>query len=148
MKNSFKIAQLLLRFSLGISFLTPVSDRLGFLGPMGNKNIEWGNWNNFIDYTATLMPFLSRPVVNVMGIMATIAEVIIGILLIIGFKTRYAALASCMLTLTFIVCMSLFLGVKAPINFSTFTVCSASLLLSAVPGYKWSIDDLSDDASK
>ena len=71
MTNSFRVPQLLLRLALGIGFLTTVSDRLGFLGPFGTRNVEWGNWHNFIDYTGTLMPFLDRPAVNIMGGIAT-----------------------------------------------------------------------------
>jgi putative oxidoreductase len=148
MKNSFKTPQLLLRIALGIGFLTTVSDRLGFLGPFGTKNIEWGTWDSFINYTGTLMPFLDKPVVNVMGGIATLAEAVIGILLIIGFKTRLAAIASCSLTLIFALSMSLFLGIKAPINFAVFPVCTASLLLATIPVYEWSIDNFFKGAAK
>jgi uncharacterized membrane protein YphA (DoxX/SURF4 family) len=140
MKNSFKIPQLLLRVALGIGFLTTVSDRLGFL-PSGTRNIEWGEWDNFIDYTATLMPFLDRPAVNVMGALATFSEAAIGMLLIIGFKTRYAAIASGSLTFVFALAMTVFLGIKAPINFAVFSTCTGSLLLSTIPVYYWSLDN-------
>jgi putative oxidoreductase len=140
MENSFKIPQLLLRIALGAGFLVTVSDRLGILGPFGTRNVEWGNWNNFIDYTRTLMPFLERPAVNIMGGIATLFEAIIGILLIIGFKTKQAAIGSCALTLIFALSMALFLGIKAPVNFAVFPVCTASLLLATIPFYDWSID--------
>ena len=143
MKNSFKIPQLLFRLTLGTGFLVTLSDRLGLLGSKGPEkpNIEWGNWENLISYTGTLMPFLDRPVVNVLGGIATFSEGIIGILLIIGFKTRLAAIGSCLLTLVFAVAMTLFLGIKAPINFAVFPVCTASLLLATIPTYTWSIDN-------
>ena len=140
MTNSFRTPQLLLRLALGIGFLTTVSDRLGFLGPFGTRNVEWGNWHSFIDYTGTLMPFLDRPAVTIMGGIATSLEVVIGILLIIGFKTRVAAVASCLLTLVFGLTMSIFLGIKAPINFAVFIICTASLVLATIPVYQWSID--------
>ena len=148
MKNSFKIPQFLLRIALGMGFLVPVSDRLGFLGPIGTKNIEWGNWDNFIDYTATLMPFLDKPAANAMGGIATLAETVIGILLIIGLKTKLAAISSCLLTLTFALTMTVFLGIKAPINFAVFTTCTASLLLSTIQVYYWSIDNLFTGTAK
>ncbi|PWB26402.1 DoxX family membrane protein [Flavobacterium sp. HTF] len=141
MKNSFKTPQLLLRLALGIGFISTVSDRLGLLGPMGG-NIEWGNWNNFINYTATLMPFLDRPAVEIMGSLATAAEAIIGVLLIAGLKTRQAAMASCLLTLIFALAMTTFLGIKAPLNFAVFSTCSGSLLLATIPVYNWSLDNL------
>jgi putative oxidoreductase len=148
MENSLKIPQLLLRLALGITFLTPVSDRLGLLGPSGSGNVEWGNWENFIDYTTTLMPFMQRPMVNVMGGIATVSELLIGIFLILGFKTRYTALGSALLTLTFILFMTVFVGIQKPINYGVFTACTASFLLSSLPGYKWSIDDLLNPKSK
>ncbi|WP_219226381.1 DoxX family membrane protein [Pedobacter antarcticus] len=142
MEDQLKIPQLLLRGALGITFLTPVSDRLGILGPAGTGNIEWGNWHNFIDYTSTLMPVLERPVVNVMGGIATVAELIIGILLLIGYKTKYAATGASLLTLTFIVFMILSVGIQKPINYGVFTAAAASFLLSRIPDYKWSADRL------
>jgi len=147
MKNSFKTPQLLLRLALGIGFLATVSDRLGLL-PSGTRNVEWGNWDSFITYTGTLMPFLSRPAVNVMGGIATLLEATIGILLIIGFKTRQAAIGSCGLTLVFALAMTLFLGIKAPINFAVFSTCTGSLLLATIPVYKWSIDNLFTSTAK
>lgn len=142
MENSFKTPQLLLRLAIGITFLTPVLDRLGILGRAGTGNIEWGNWENFINYTTTLMPFFDRPMVNVMGLIATIAETTIAVGLIIGFKTKYVALGSCILTLTFIVFMATSVGIQKPINFGVFTASAASLLLSKISHYQWSIDNL------
>ncbi|ASK29330.1 DoxX family protein [Chryseobacterium sp. T16E-39] len=141
MKESFRIPQLLLRCALGITFLTPVSDRLGLLGAPGTGNIEWGNWENFINYTTTLMPFFDRPMVNVMGTVATLSELLIGILLIIGFKTKYAALGASLLTFTFILFMIFSVGIQKPINFGVFTATTASLLLSFIPTYHWSLDN-------
>lgn len=148
MENSFKVPQLLLRCALGITFLVPVADRLGILGPLGTGNVEWGNWENFINYATNLMPFLDRPMVNVMGGIATIAEFVIAVLLISGYKTKYAALASCTLTLIFILAMTLFIGIQRPINFGVFTACSASFLLSQIPTYNWSIDYILDEDKK
>lgn len=142
MEDQLKIPQLLLRGALGITFLTPVSDRLGILGPAGTGNIEWGNWHNFIDYTTTLMPVFERPVVNMMGGIATVAELIIGILLLIGYKTKYAAAGASLLTLTFIIFMILSVGIQKPINYGVFTAATASFLLSRLQNYEWSIDGL------
>jgi uncharacterized membrane protein YphA (DoxX/SURF4 family) len=141
MENSFKTPQLLLRLAIGLTFLTPVLDRLGLLGRAGTGNIEWGNWKNFIDYTATLMPFFDKSMVNIMGLIATILEATIAVALIIGFKTKYAALGSCILTLTFIVFMATSVGIQKPINFGVFTASAASLLLSKIQYYPWSIDN-------
>ncbi|MCQ6958397.1 DoxX family membrane protein [Mucilaginibacter aquariorum] len=142
MKDPLKIPQLLLRCALGITFLTPVSDRLGILGPKGTGNVEWGNWQNFINYTSTLMPLFDRPVVNILGGIATVTELIIAILLIIGYRTRNASAAASLITLTFIVFMVLSVGIQKPINYGVFTATTAGFLLARVPNYEWSIDRL------
>ncbi|WP_165836385.1 DoxX family protein [Taibaiella soli] len=142
MENKFNIPQLLLRWALGITFLTPVFDRLGILGAPGTGNIEWGNWENFINYTSTLMPIFSRSVTNIMGGIATVSELLIGICLIVGFKTRYAALGASLITLTFIVFMTLSVGIQKPINYGVFTASAAGFLLSFMPNYNWSLDKL------
>jgi putative oxidoreductase len=148
MNISTKLPQLLLRISLGIGFIVPVLDRLGQLGLPGEKNISWGNWENFIGYTGLLLPFLSPPMVNVMGTLATILELIIGLALIMGIKTRLAALGSFGLTLSFAICMILFVGFKAPVNFAVFPVCAGSFLLAAIPTYEWSIDQYFSNSRK
>lgn len=148
MEDSFKIPQLLLRCALGITFLTPVADRLGILGAPGTGNIEWGNWNNFINYTSTLMPVFERSMVNAMGGIATVAELLVGICLIIGFKTKYAALGASLITLTFIVFMTLSVGIQKPVNYGVFTAAAAGLVLFRISIYQWSIDNLLNKKTK
>lgn len=67
MEHPFKVPQLLLRIALGISFLTSVGGRPGFLGPSETGILSGANWERFIDYTRTMIPFLERPAVNIMG---------------------------------------------------------------------------------
>lgn len=141
MKNTLPTAQLFLRLALGIGFILPVMDRLGMLGLPGEPNVGWGNWSNFTDYTHSLMPYLNLSLAGIMGAIATIAEVIFGILLIIGYKTKQTAVGSFALTLIFAVSMLLFAGYRAPFNYSVFSVSAASLLLSVIEDYKWSIDN-------
>jgi len=142
MKNYIVYAQLYLRLALGIGFIYPVLDRLGWLGPVGQHNVSWGSWDNFLDYTHVLLPFLSKRVSDFMGFFASIAELSFGIFLIIGFRTRLVAIGSFGITLIFSLCMATFLGVKAPFNYSVFAVSAGALLLSAIPGYEYSLDNL------
>ncbi|MBB5623598.1 putative membrane protein YphA (DoxX/SURF4 family) [Pedobacter cryoconitis] len=141
MKNEFSIPQLFLRLALGLGFILPVLDRLGILGPAGTKNVAWGNWENFISYTNTLMPFLGKSAAGFMGLIATLAEAAFAVLLITGYKTRLAAQGSFLLTLAFGLSMAIFLGIRAPFNYSVFADSAASLLLACIPVYKWSLDN-------
>ena len=88
-----------------------------------------------------LMPYLDRSTTNIMGGIATASEFMIAVLLIIGFKTRYAAIGSALLSLTFILFMATSVGIQKPINFGVFTASTASLLLAHIPNYIWSIDN-------
>lgn len=139
MKNKYAIPQLFLRLALGLGFLLPVMDRLGWLGTAGENGNAWGNWHTFVSYTHTLVPFVKLSIANIMAIIATAAEIIIGICLIIGYKTRIAAVGSFLLSLIFAICMFIFLMPRAPFNYSVFVVSAASLLLASIPTYRWSI---------
>jgi putative oxidoreductase len=119
-----------------------VLDRVGLLGPAGQHNVGWGNWDSFLTYTHVLLPFLSKQLSDAMGWLATIAESVFGVFLIIGYQTRLVAKGSFALTLCFGLCMALFLGVKAPFNYSVFADSAGALLLSALPAYRWSVDSL------
>jgi uncharacterized membrane protein YphA (DoxX/SURF4 family) len=141
MKNASGIAQLVLRLALGLGFLIPVMDRLGLMGANGTAGVAWGDWKHFIDYTNTLVPFVSRPVANVMGLFATIAEAIFGVCLIVGLKIKQIALGAALLTFSFGLCMAIFLSIGAPFAYPVFVFTGAGLVLSGIDQYKWSIDD-------
>ncbi|GAA4204790.1 hypothetical protein GCM10022289_23300 [Pedobacter jeongneungensis] len=142
MKNTPHFAQLFLRLALGIGFILPVMDRFGWLGAPGSPTVGWGSWSIFVDYTNSLMPYLSRALANVMGIIATAGELIFGILLIIGYKIKLAAIGSFLLTLAFALSMFIFANYRAPFNYSVFVVSASSLVLATLPGYKWSVDGI------
>jgi uncharacterized membrane protein YphA (DoxX/SURF4 family) len=135
------MAQLILRLALGVGFLMPVMDRIGLLGPYGSGGATWGDWKHFLDYTNTLMPFASRPIANIMGLGATIAEVLFGVCLIIGFRIKEAALGAGILTFMFGLCMAIFLSIDAPFSYPVFVFTGGALVLSGIGQYEWSIDN-------
>ena len=142
MKNASGIAQLFLRFALGIGFIIPVIDRFGVFGAPGSPGVAWGDWKHFFDNTNMLIPYVSRGVAEAMGILATIAEGIFGICLITGFKIKQIALGAALLTMMFGLSMAFFVNIKAPFNYPVFVFTGAALVLSGIGQYKWSIDEL------
>ncbi|CAA9296015.1 MAG: hypothetical protein AVDCRST_MAG56-5032 [uncultured Cytophagales bacterium] len=136
------IAQLFLRLALGIGFLLPVLDRLGWLGLPGTGKVNWGDWLHFVDYTHSLVPFVSRPLAGALGGLATIAEIVFGICLIVGYQLRAAALGSAILTFIFGVCMAASAGIAAPFNYPVFVFTGAGLVLAERRTFSWSIDNL------
>ena len=118
------------RIAIAMSFLSAVADRFGWWTPvLGNENVVWGNMGNFIAYTGVLVPWISKQVLPLLAWSVTIAEVVLGVLLIIGYQKRIVALLSGILFLTFAFSMMFFSSIKAPLDYSVFTASACSFLL-------------------
>jgi uncharacterized membrane protein YphA (DoxX/SURF4 family) len=135
-------SSVLLRWALGIGFLSAVADRLGLWGPFGHPNVEWGNFSRFLEYTHTLNWFVPAGMILPLGVIATGAESLFGLLLIVGWHTRVAALLSGLLLLTFGASMTLALGIKAPLNFAVFSGVGGAFLLATCERFPFSVDEL------
>ncbi len=141
MKTIYSFGQLILRLALGIGFMLPVMDRLGLMGAPGAPKVSWGDWSHFVSYTNILVPFVSRAIANILALLATTAEAIFGVCLIIGFKVKWMALGSAVITFLFAICMIFSLGIGAPFSYPVFVFTGGALVLSGLGTYKWSIDD-------
>lgn len=135
-------ATLYLRFALGTGFLSAVADRFGLWGRPGAHLVAWGNFQNFLHYTAQVNPWLPARLIPSAAWIATAGEAAFGIALILGFRTRLAAFASGLLTLVFGLAMVLAIGVKAPLNYSVFAFSAGAFLLATLDSYPWSVDSL------
>jgi uncharacterized membrane protein YphA (DoxX/SURF4 family) len=136
-----KFSTLFLRLALGVTFLSAVADRFGLWGVYGQANVAWGNYARFVSYTAKLNWFLSL-LIPLAAIVATAAETLLGLLLVLGWKTRITALLSGILLTTFALAMTIALGVKAPLNFSVFSAAGGAFLLATCPEFPFSLDGL------
>jgi uncharacterized membrane protein YphA (DoxX/SURF4 family) len=140
--KSASYAALLLRIGLGVGFLSAVADRLGLWGAFGQPNVEWGTFSRFLEYTHVLNWYLPASIIPSLGVIATGAESLFGLLLVIGWHTRAAALLSGLLLLTFGTAMTLALGVKAPLNFAVLTGVGGASLLATCETFPFSVDEL------
>ena len=140
--NFASYATMLLRIGLGVGFLSAVADRLGLWGAFGQPNVEWGNFSRFLEYTHPLNWYLPAAMILPLGIIATGAETLFGLLLLVGWHTRIAAMLSGLLLLTFGTAMTLALGVKAPLNFAVLTGIGGALLLANCERFPFSVDEL------
>jgi uncharacterized membrane protein YphA (DoxX/SURF4 family) len=137
-----KFSSMFLRCALGLGFLSAVADRFGLWGAFGQPNVEWGNFSRFLEYTQTLNWYVPAGMIPALGVIATGAEILCGLLLIIGWHTRAAARLSGLLLLSFGVAMTLALGVKAPLNFAVFSGVGGALLLATCERFPLSVDEL------
>ena len=136
-----KFSSVFLRLALGVSFLSAVADRFGLWGSHGQPNISWGDYHRFVDNTADLNRFLPTAIIPEVAIIATVAEIIFGVLLILGWKTRITALLSGVLLTTFALAMTMALGLKAAFNFSVFSAAGGALLLGVCTDFPFSLDE-------
>ena len=146
MKN-YELPSLYLRMGIGASYLWEVADRFGIIGKHGSPHVGWGDWKHFLVATAEVINFIPQTWVPFFAALATFGEFTFGLLLIIGFLTRYAALGSGVLALCFALSMTISSGIDSPLGYSVFTLSAASFLLYTLPSYKWSLDSLFIDQS-
>lgn len=130
------IASLLLRLSLSAGFLSAVASRLNIF----YKNAA--GWQGFLQYTAQVNSFLPQSFIPVVAVISTILETILALLLLFGYQTRFAATGAAILTLLFAVAMAISYGIKEPLDYSVFAFSAGAFLLSTLPSYRWSIDQL------
>ena len=142
MEKFSSFAQLYLRVAIAVSYLVFGFDRLGVFGKPGEKNISWGDWDHFLKYAAEVMQFLPYSLVTMFAVVATIAEILFGVLLLVSKWTRAAAIGSGILAFLYAVSMAISFGIVSPLSYSVFALSAASFLLACLPSYKWSFDNL------
>ncbi len=136
MKLNQDIASLLLRIALSTGFLSAVASRLSLWGKYSS------GWSNFVSYTAQVNSFAPKNLAQTIAIISTLLEMMLGVMLLIGYKTNYAAVAAAILTLLFALAMAISSGIKEPLDYSVFAFSAGAFLLATMPYYKWSIDQL------
>ncbi|MDJ1472418.1 DoxX family membrane protein [Xanthocytophaga flava] len=130
------IAGFLVRIALASGFLSAVASRLSLWGTNSS------GWSAFVTYTAKVNSFVPERLALFLAIISTIVEVVLGLLLLIGFKTRWAAFGAAVLSLLFALAMTYSYTIKEPLDYSVFAFSMGAFLLSTLPVHKWSIDSL------
>ena len=121
-----RIGILYARIALGVAFLSAVADRFGLWGKYGG----WKNFATFEHYTAQVNSFMPAALIPLLAWVATIAEIALGIALILGIWTRWAALGSALLLAGFGTAMAISFGIKSPLDYSVFSASAGALLLA------------------
>jgi putative oxidoreductase len=122
-----KLARLLVRITLGVGFLSGVADRFGL---WRGRNVGYGNFDGFISYTAKVNSFMPAFSIPFLAWAATIAELVLGVLLLWGLWLRWTALASALLLILFGTAMAISFGAKSPLDYSVFSASAAAILLA------------------
>jgi putative oxidoreductase len=121
------------RFALGAAFLSGIADRFGLYT---GRNVGYGNFAGFVDYTAKVNSFMPAATIPFLAWAATAAELSLGILLIVGLWLRWVASASAVLLLLFGTAMAISFGIKSPMDYSVFSASAGAVLLAVYSGRK------------
>lgn len=136
---SAKLIKLFLRLAIAAGFLSAVADRFGWW----SKDVSaWGNWESFVTYTQTINPWMPDATIPTLAIIATIAEIVFALFLIVGFKTELFAKLSGFLLLLFGLSMSFSVGIKAPLDYSVFAASAGAFALSLMKEKFLEVDGL------
>ena len=122
-----KLALLYARITLGIGFLSGIADRFGW---WRGRNVGYGNFDGFLSYTAKVNSFMPASSIPFLGWAATIAELVLGVLLLCGLWLRWTGLASAVLLVMFGTAMAISFGAKSPLDYSVFSASAAAILLA------------------
>lgn len=117
------------RVALAAAFVAAVTDRLGWWGPYGTSNVAWGDMQRFQAYAGTLNPWFPAIVIPLVSWFVTVAETVLAVSLVVGFRTRCVSLLSGALLLVFAVGMIAGTGVKSALNASVLSASACALLL-------------------
>lgn len=122
-----RIIKLFLRLSLAAGMLSAVADRFGI---WPEEVSAWGDWSAFVEYTMSINPWFPESIIPAIAAIATAAETIFSLCLLIGYKTELFAKLTGWLLLLFAFAMSYSIGIKAPLDYSVFAASGAAFALS------------------
>jgi uncharacterized membrane protein YphA (DoxX/SURF4 family) len=128
------------RLALAAGFLSAVADRFGLWGPPGGAGVAWGDFASFTEYAAKINPWAPDALMPAIAWTATLAEVALAMLLIVGYRTRWAAFGSGLLLLSFALGMTAGTGIKSAFDASVLAASAAGFLLSTRRDFPISLD--------
>jgi len=122
---AWRCGMLYLRLALGVSFLSGIADRFGLYK---GRNVGYGDFAEFMRYTAQVNSFMPASTIPFLAWAATVAELAFGLALVLGIWLR-AALGSSILLLLFGIAMAISFGIKSPVDYSVFSASAGALIL-------------------
>ncbi len=121
-----------MRMVMAADFLLAVADRFGLLGAPGQSGVQWGNFAHFTAYTRTVIGFLPAGLAPAAAVGATIAEITLGLALLLGIRIRIAATSAGLLLATYAIAMSISLPAAQQFHYNVFVLCATMLALATL----------------
>lgn len=121
----------LTRVALGVLLAGSVADRFGLFGEPGADGVSWGSYAEFVEYTRTLLPSFTATAAPVAAAAATVAEIGLGIALLVGIRTRFTASAAAALFAVFALAMLTSVGFAATAEYAVPVLIGGALIVAA-----------------
>jgi uncharacterized membrane protein YphA (DoxX/SURF4 family) len=113
------------RLALGLAFLNGIAERFGLYG----KDVGYGNYANYEKYAGQVNSFMPAWSIPFLAGAATVAELVLGVLLVAGLWKRWTALGSAVLLAIFGTAMAISFGPWSPLDYSVFSASAAAFIL-------------------
>jgi len=120
------------RWLVAAEFLLAVGDRFGLLGPPGASGVSWGDFDHFVDYTRSVASFLPASLAPTLAVLATAAEITLGLALLLGVRLRSAALGAAVLLLVYGASMSVSLPAAEQFHYNVFVLGTGMATLATL----------------
>jgi putative oxidoreductase len=124
--NWERLGILYARIAIGGAFVSGIADRFGLYW---GRNVGYGNFAGFLQYTAEVNSFMPTFTIPFLAWAATAAELLLGIGLILGVWPRWVAMGSAVLLAIFGIAMAISFGIKSPMDHSVFSASAGAALL-------------------
>jgi uncharacterized membrane protein YphA (DoxX/SURF4 family) len=121
-----RLGMLYARIALAAAFLSAVASRFG----LWDGHFDWENFARFTRYTAEVNSFMPASTIPFLAWAATVAELSLGLALLVGVWRRWVALGASLLLLLFGTAMAISFGIKSPLDYSVFSASAGALLLA------------------
>lgn len=114
---------------VGLELVGAVADRFGAFGPPGAPAVSWGDWSHFQAEAAQLVHWqqLAFPA----AVAATVAESVLGVLLIVGPWHRWTGKATAGLFVVYLVAMIPGMGATSILQYAVPVLVGGALVSSA-----------------
>lgn len=122
----------MMRVVMSADFLLAVADRFGLLGAPGQPGVQWGDFGHFVSYTRTVISFAPAGLGPAAAACATVAEIILGLALLLGIQVRLAAAGAAVLLAVYATAMTISLPAAEQFHYNVIVLGAAMLTLAAL----------------
>ncbi|KAA2256141.1 DoxX family membrane protein [Solihabitans fulvus] len=147
LRDRWSWLSVLVRLLMAAEFLLAVCDRFGVFGAPGAAGVSWGDFAHFVDYTRSMTTFLPGGLAWPLAVAATVAELGLGLALLLGLRTRLAAQAAAGLLAVYGVSMTISLPAAEQFHYVVFVLCGGMLVLATLDRVPFGVDALAARAA-